>query len=247
MKDVNGNSVYGQLTQLLGSMKDASRFLHEECDINGMKYPANHKDGTKGYNYVSYSDENMRIDEHTKWMVSKNMPATVVTLPSIPNVDLSDTEALREYLLTKFRGMEVTIKYDGRPTKFTDGGIRATLKRRSIHREAYDSFDELVRESYPVGYEKVDKRHEDKRDDLRGQFVYASLFKGLDETPYVAIIKFDDSLTTMYAQYKDLSIQEMPPLYVGQTKWNSNVDSPADGIGITIQQVVDFDKSKIQR
>ncbi len=53
-------------------MKAASLFLNRECDIDGMKYPANHRDGSRGYSYVSYSDTNMRIDEHVKWSMTEH-------------------------------------------------------------------------------------------------------------------------------------------------------------------------------
>jgi predicted nucleotidyltransferase len=63
--------VYNILSEILGSKKAASEFLRDKCDIDGVKYPVDSygktvKDGdTAGWNYVSFRDENIRVDH--KW------------------------------------------------------------------------------------------------------------------------------------------------------------------------------------
>ena len=67
----SGDSLYRSLTKLLGSPKAASEFL-ARADIDGVKYPVDSyggkgvKDGDKvGWNYVSFRDDNIRVDH--KW------------------------------------------------------------------------------------------------------------------------------------------------------------------------------------
>ena len=67
----SGEDVYDAVTETLGSPKAASEFLYR-AGIDGVKYPVDSyggktiKDGdTAGWNYVSFSDENIRVDH--KW------------------------------------------------------------------------------------------------------------------------------------------------------------------------------------
>ena len=68
---LTGEKAYGQLEYLLGSPKAASEFL-ARADIDGIKYPVGSygqtvKDGDKvGWNYVSFRDDNIRVDH--KWV-----------------------------------------------------------------------------------------------------------------------------------------------------------------------------------
>ena len=69
-----GENIYDLITNLLGSPKAASKFLRDNCGIDGIRYPAGSHgggDGSKGWNYVSFSDTNMRVDEHVKWSLAK--------------------------------------------------------------------------------------------------------------------------------------------------------------------------------
>ena len=66
-----GGELYGQLSDALGSPKAASEFL-ARAGIDGVKYPVDSyggktlKDGDKaGWNYVSFRDDNIRVDH--KW------------------------------------------------------------------------------------------------------------------------------------------------------------------------------------
>ena len=70
----DGQTIVSELQRLFGDAAKASQFLNKECDIDGMKYPATKREGNPGWNYVSYSDENMRIDEHIKWSLRKEAP-----------------------------------------------------------------------------------------------------------------------------------------------------------------------------
>ena len=71
LKKATGIRIYEALQTLLGSPKAASEFLYR-AGIDGVKYPVDSyggktiKDGdTAGWNYVSFSDENIRVDH--KW------------------------------------------------------------------------------------------------------------------------------------------------------------------------------------
>ena len=70
-----GENVYGFLTRGLGSQKAASEFLYR-AGIDGVKYPVDSfgaktvKNGDEaGWNYVAFSDENIRVDH--KWTDGK--------------------------------------------------------------------------------------------------------------------------------------------------------------------------------
>ena len=66
----DASGIYGNLSRLLGSPKAASEFL-VRAGIDGVKYPVDSygktvKDGDKvGWNYVSFRDDNIRVDH--KW------------------------------------------------------------------------------------------------------------------------------------------------------------------------------------
>jgi hypothetical protein len=126
--------------------------------------------------------------------------------------------------------------------------LKDTLKRRGEHRKSFSALDSIIEESYPVGYEKVDQRHKEKRPDLKGQFIYAALIDIASEQhdrseQYVATIKLDDSSADKRARFKDISIKKRP-LYTGQTQEVNlaNVNLTADR-SISVQQLVDFVKS----
>lgn len=134
----------------------------------------------------------------------------VITVPQV-EFDINDTAEVKRYLFDHFKGMEVTIKSDGRLVVFYKNGLKATLKRRGAHRHAFPALDRIVMESYPAGYERVDERHAEKRHDLRGQFVYGSLIELTnsqgDKARYIATIKLDDSNLDEHARFKDISIK----------------------------------------
>ncbi len=63
---VKGSSLYSFLTEEFGSPQKASKFLYR-AGIDGVKYPAGSQgtgDGSKGWNYVAFSDKDIRVDEH---------------------------------------------------------------------------------------------------------------------------------------------------------------------------------------
>lgn len=68
---VFNQDIYEMLTDILGSQKDATEFLRDKCDIDGIKYPVDSysgpiRDGDKeGWNYVSFRDDNIKVDR--KW------------------------------------------------------------------------------------------------------------------------------------------------------------------------------------
>ena len=70
-KSLKGKTLYKEISRDLGSPKAASEFL-ARADIDGIKYPVDSyggkavKDGDKaGWNYVSFRDDNIRVDH--KW------------------------------------------------------------------------------------------------------------------------------------------------------------------------------------
>jgi hypothetical protein len=66
-KTNTGQELYNRLSFMIDSPRQTSEFLFR-AGIDGIRYPANSHgqgDGSKGWNYVSFSDTNMRVDEHT--------------------------------------------------------------------------------------------------------------------------------------------------------------------------------------
>lgn len=176
-------------------------------------------------------------------------PPTVVKIPPI-DFNIKDTAEVKRYLFDHFKGMEITIKSDGRLVGFYRRGLEATLKRRDVNRQALPALDQIVIESYPAGYEQVDARHAEKRNDLQGQFIYGSLIELTDtrgnKTRYVATIKLDDSSNNTRAQFKDISIKEADrTLSIARTHQNADVElsglkPSASG---TIQQLIESVRS----
>ena len=75
-------------------------------------------------------------------------------------VDLTNTEALREWLLAKYKGRAVEVKDDGRTVRITTKGIKAGVKRRGeAHRQLYADLVSLLENGIYSGYEPGDSRH----------------------------------------------------------------------------------------
>ena len=75
-------------------------------------------------------------------------------------IDLTDTEALREWLLAKYKGRAVEVKDDGRTVRVTTKGIKAGVKRRGeAHRQLYADLVSLLENGVYSGYEPGDSRH----------------------------------------------------------------------------------------
>lgn len=117
-----GGDLYKNLADVLGSQKAASEFLRDQCDIDGVKYPvsaSNGGDGSGGWNYVSFRDDNIRVDH--KWVDGEQrFSVTSAGLNANPNlreeveaalafgngqqvparkvVNLSDTPAILQFL-----------------------------------------------------------------------------------------------------------------------------------------------------
>ncbi len=69
---LSGHGVYKWLTdEYFGWPKKTSEYLFN-LGIDGIRYPANStQDGKDGWNYVSFSDTNMRVDEHIRYSMVK--------------------------------------------------------------------------------------------------------------------------------------------------------------------------------
>ena len=154
---------------------------------------------------------------------------------------------VRQYLLEKYKGKTVTIRFDSRRSLFTAGGLKATLKRRNEHRLSFGNLDALVENSYPVGYENVDKRHKSVNPYLKGQYIYVALLNidnGSGQERYVATIKLDDFGGGNPALFKDISIQKMPSLYAGGSASAGEPDLPEYGNDINVRQLIEIARRK---
>ena len=107
----SGEDVYDAVTETLGSPKAASEFLYR-AGIDGVKYPVDSyggktiKDGdTAGWNYVSFSDENIRVDHkwtdgELKFSVARtNGGMNFVLLDRPVDIDWNSKDAVHDYLV----------------------------------------------------------------------------------------------------------------------------------------------------
>ncbi|MBQ7177387.1 MAG: hypothetical protein IJS08_08235, partial [Victivallales bacterium] len=140
--DATGESVYRQVSVLLGSPKTASDFLYNDCDIDGVKYEASQSDGSDGWNYVSFSDANMRVDEHVKWSLSQRDE-------SLKGVDSQAIETRLEELLAQG---EKNGLY-----RFKDND------KNSIVSKAVEFFDKYAHKSIPLSNGRCVYFYPDKR------------------------------------------------------------------------------------
>ena len=197
-------AVYKNLERTLGDAKAASEFL-ARAGIDGVKYPVDSfggkgvKDGDKaGWNYVSFRDDNIRIDH--KWTDGEqrysvttrafNPEAQVAVVDGTQEPELGNltTAEIRKWMRDKYAGMEVTIDADGTLVVFADEGMKAALKKRGKHRRTLHILDALVKNSRYTRFEPTDGQAKHKN--LIGQFVYTAALR-LSDGVYGVEIKLD--------------------------------------------------------
>ncbi|MGN0844243.1 MAG: VWA domain-containing protein, partial [Kiritimatiellia bacterium] len=199
-----GEEVYKQISDVLGSPKAASEFL-ARAGIDGVKYPVDSyggksvKDGdVYGWNYVSFRDDNIRVDHkwvdgEKKYSVSTrvyNPDAQVQVVdgrnePAFLNLTTSE---IRKYLRDKYMGREVVIDSDGTPVLFTGKGLNSALKKRDKHKRVLHALDGLVKKSHYTRFEKNDGQ--EKHKNLIGQLVYTAAIR-LADGVYGVELKLD--------------------------------------------------------
>ena len=182
-------------------------------------------------------------------MLDDSLPAIIVNVASLSDeIDINNTGEVRKYLFNHFKGREIRIKSDGMLAFFGRNGLADSLKRKNEHRKVFSALDKIIEYSYPVGFQKVDSKHSEKRPDLRGQFIYGALIsltsQERPEQILALAIKLDDSVTDKeHLYFKDVSLIKMRPLYAGQTE-NPNVNLPADRTVFTIHDIIEIVKQK---
>ena len=200
---ITGQQLYGMISEELGSPQAASEFL-ARAGIDGVKYPVDSyaktvKDGDKvGWNYVSFRDDNIRVDH--KWVDGEQRfsirtrlynPETAVTVVDGSNepdfLNLTTAE-IRNYLRDKYVDREVEIDSDGTLVLFTGKGLNSTLKKRGKHKRVLHVLDELVKNSHYTRFEPNDGQ--EKHSHLIGQFVYTAAIR-LSDGVYGVELKLD--------------------------------------------------------
>lgn len=163
-------------------------------------------------------------------------------MPEVPsNLDLKDTQNVKRYLKSLFAGSKFRIKSDGRPTAINANGIEAAVKKRGISRQSLFDAQNIVENSYPVGYEYADLKHLNKTQNINGQFIYVSLVD-INNKPFAAVIKLDDFANDEYAKFKDIAVKEITPAVRGSNDKIDLANPPVQVSDITIQYLVDFVK-----
>lgn len=163
-------------------------------------------------------------------------------MPDVPaNLDLTDTPNVKKYLKSLFSGSKFRIKSDGRLTAINSNGIEAAVKKRGISRQSLFDTQNIVENSYPVGYEYADVKHLDKSQNINGQFIYVSLID-INDKPFAAVVKLDDFANEQYAKFKDIAVKEITPAVRGSNGKNNLANPPVQVSDITVHQLVDFVK-----
>jgi len=129
-------------------------------------------------------------------------------------IDLTNTEALREWLLDKYKGQAVEVKDDGRIVRITTKGIKAGVKRRGeIQRQLYADLVSLLENGIYSGYELGDSRHPYIK---QQNIYYASAI--IEGRIYGVRFKIDVHRGVPIGSYKDhkvveIEIEKSPSLY----------------------------------
>lgn len=66
----SGADLYAEIEEGLGSPEEASKFLHDEAGITGVKYPAQHRSGGRedgASNYVIFDENDLKITDKAKF------------------------------------------------------------------------------------------------------------------------------------------------------------------------------------
>ena len=128
------------------------------------------------------------------------------------------------------------------------------IKNEGTGRTATTELYKIIENSYPVGYEDVDLKHKENRQDLRGQFVYGSLTEIVDESgvgqKYIATIKFDDTRVDHRARFKDLAVKKIEDaLSTGDPQKGLPTPSKQESStsDITMQQIIDSVKQNFEK
>ncbi len=171
-------------------------------------------------------------------------------LPDVPDgIDLKSASQVREYLIKMFNGKQFRIKSNGRLAAIDKNGIRDATKKRGLSRQSLFDAQNIVENSYQVGYRYADIRHLKENTKINGQFIYVALIDveinnggNKEIKPFAATIKLDDFATDKHAILKDIAVKEMTPAVRGTTGKNNIANPPVQVPDITIRQLVDFVK-----
>ena len=115
----SGDAIYERLSKLLGGPQTASEFL-ARAGIDGVKYPVDSyggkgvKDGDKaGWNYVSFRDDNIRVDHKwtdgvAKFAVGKvdGKDMAVIVHEPMSKADTKNEKKVKDYLVENLVGRE---------------------------------------------------------------------------------------------------------------------------------------------
>ncbi len=147
--EATGEYVYKQLADLFGSPQAASEFLYR-AGIDGVKYPAGSHgtgDGSKGWNYVAFSDEDIRVDEHIRYSLelderTKNLIAMMK--PLVGPYMLRDPEFYVKRMREKY-GVQITEA----EAKLT-GSIAARENQSDARKREIGNRNEWLDHRYPL-------------------------------------------------------------------------------------------------
>ena len=127
--EVWNKDIYDILYRMFGSSKAASDFLRDKCDIDGVKYPVDSlggpiKNGDEvGWNYVSFRDDNIRVDH--KWVDGEQRYSIVTDADTLSRLESEPT--IRVYRAMQLRDGKLyppmAAKVDGEWVEPTKEGV----------------------------------------------------------------------------------------------------------------------------
>ena len=133
-------------------------------------------------------------------------PAEIVD-ESGKQLDVSDTKALRKWLLKKYKGRTVEVKDDGKIVAFHVKELKDSMKRRGApQRKMYADLENLVENGVYAGYELGDSKHPK----VDRQNIYYSAAK-IGDKIYGVRFKVDiyKAMESGVGSYKDHKIVEI--------------------------------------
>lgn len=200
---VFNQDIYEMLTDILGSQKDATEFLRDKCDIDGIKYPVDSysgpiRDGDKdGWNYVSFRDDNIKVDRKWKDGEEVSIENGKVRLPNGKEIDKSleslykDEEGKLQNtkyspFLKKMKGegsisaqLDSTLDNLFTGKDVSDEDIEATPEWKEAHQRA-DAIEDKIEKEY--GVRSTSEINTPERNHMRRNILKAALSPTITKT-----------------------------------------------------------------
>ena len=153
-------------------------------------------------------------------------PVVEIDINKLPYSLNGDVASVRKWMLNNLSGKEVLIRNDGTLQKFTNTGLRASLKRgrNDTHNIMYFELEKLLENAVLDKFEVADAKHSW----LKGQKVYYVVAK-IGEEYYSVRFKIDLFNNKQPAAYKDHKAKKIEPSPYGSSSSNAEIATRNQG------------------